>query len=175
ENIIISKALDNRTGCYIATKAALTDDLYNDVYFVFTTQEEVGTRGAGPAAYGCDPDVALVLDVTDTGDIPGCPPMDVKMGGGAAIKVKDKSFITHPELKNVLENAAERGGIPFQYEIMEEGGTDGGRIQAVKSGIPVCGISVPVRYIHSQSEMCSKTDLENCYKLTLSFLNGQFS
>ncbi len=93
---VIGKSLDNRLGCAIQieamrrVKAAGTP---HSAYFVFTVQEEIGSRGAGPAAYGVDPDLALVLDATATGDTPHGRHMAIALGGGAAIKVRDSGLI----------------------------------------------------------------------------------
>ena len=84
-DIVISKALDNRAGCYVLIEALKQVESDNDLYFVFTTQEEVGLRGAKTSAYGIEPDIAIAIDVTDTGDTPNAEDMAVKMGKGAAI------------------------------------------------------------------------------------------
>ena len=76
--------------CRIAEKLK-GKDVRDDVYFVFSVQEEVGLRGAGAAAYGIKPDAAIVYDVTLTGDGIGAKPMACVVGGGAAIKLKNRS------------------------------------------------------------------------------------
>ena len=94
---IISKALDDRIGCAILIELAKQNpDTDNEIYYVFTTQEEVGLRGARTAAFGILPDMALAVDVCDTGDTPRCKPMAVKLGEGPAIKIKDESVMPIP-------------------------------------------------------------------------------
>lgn len=137
----------------------------NDLYFVFTTQEEVGLRGAKTAAFSIEPDIAIAVDVTDTGDTPDAPTMAVKIGGGAAIKVMDHSVICDAEVRTLLIETAKKNKIAYQLEIMTDGGTDAGAIHLTKAGIKTGGISVPTRYIHSPSEMINTEDLENCTKL----------
>lgn len=163
---VISKALDNRAGCYILLKAMEhIEKSKNDLYFVFTSQEEVGLRGAKAATYPVMPDYAIAIDVTDTGDTPSCPLMDVRMGDGAAIKHMDHSVMCDINVINALSNVAEEKGIKVQSEIMADGGTDAGAIALTGSGVRAGGISLPVRYIHSPSEMASLKDIESCINL----------
>lgn len=169
-NAVISKALDNRAGCYALIKAAREiKNSKNDLYFVFTSQEEVGLRGAKAAAYSVNPDIAAAVDVTDTGDTPSCPVMEVKAGGGAAVKVMDRSVICDIGVRNMLIECARENDIPYQLEIMADGGTDAGAIQLSKSGVRTGGVSVPTRYIHSPSEMAYISDIEACVKLLKAF------
>ncbi|MBS7297690.1 MAG: M42 family metallopeptidase [Eubacteriales bacterium] len=167
--VIISKALDNRAGCYILIKVLEQIKSENDIYFCFTSQEEVGLRGAKAAAYSVNPEYALAVDVTDTGDTPNCPKMAVNLGGGAAVKVMDRSVITNPDVRIKLIELAKKNNIPYQLEIMTDGGTDAGAIHTSREGVKTGGVSVPTRYIHSPSEMVSKKDLEACIKLIKAF------
>ncbi|SHI44196.1 M42 family metallopeptidase [Lutispora thermophila] len=168
---IMSKALDDRIGCYVAIEAlkALKNSP-NEVYFVFTVQEEVGLRGAKTAAYGVDPDMGIALDVTLTGDTPKAKTMEVKMGKGTAIKIKDNSVLAHPTVKKLMIETAQENNIPYQLEILEGGGTDSGAIHLTKSGVPSGVISVPCRYVHSPSEMVSVKDVENSIQLLVKVL-----
>lgn len=167
---ISSKALDNRAGVYV-----LIETLKNikksdyDLYFVFTTQEEVGLRGAKVSAYNIEPDIAIAVDVTDTGDTPNCKKMAVKLGGGAAIKVKDSSVICDKEIREALEETAQKNGIDYQREILAYGGTDAGVIHTTKYGVKTGAVSIPVRYIHSTKETAAKSDIEGAIKLLTAF------
>ena len=168
---IMSKALDDRIGCYVAIEALKAlKNCPNEVYFVFTVQEEVGLRGAKTAAYGIDPDMGIALDVTSTGDTPKARPMEVKMGKGTAIKIKDLSILAHPTVKNLMIETAKENNIPYQLEILEFGGTDSGAIHLTKSGVPSGVISVPCRYVHSPSEMVSVKDVESSIELLVKVL-----
>jgi len=140
-----------------------------DLYFVFSSQEEIGLRGARTAAYTIEPDVAIAVDVTDTGDTPGCESMEVKLGGGAAIKIMDKSVITHKGVRDLLVRCAQEHSIPYQFEILTFGGTDAGAMQTVKSGAATGAISLPLRYIHSPAETASISDFEACISLVCEF------
>lgn len=165
-NCIVSKALDNRAGCYILieTMKKMSDNK-NDLYFVFTTQEEVGLRGAKTAAYTVNPEYAIAVDVTDTGDTPECPVMEVKLGKGAAIKVMDRSIVCDPDVRTSMIEAAKLNNISYQLEIMTDGGTDAGAMHLTRAGVKTGGISLPTRYIHSPSEMADLRDLRSCIEL----------
>lgn len=169
ENVIIGKALDNRAGCYALIEALKRVKSQNDLYFVFTVQEEVGLRGARTAAYSINPDTAIAVDVTDTGDTPNCDSVAVKFGAGAAIKVMDYSVICDSDVKNSLLQLAKKKDIPYQLEVMTEGGTDAGVMHFSRGGVKTGGISIPTRYIHSPSEMIDKSDLESVIKLIGAF------
>lgn len=166
--IICGPYLDNRIGCValLMTMMSLPETVEHDLYFVFTVQEEVGLRGAGPAAFGVMPDIALAIDVTDTGDLPEHKyPMACHMGAGPAIKVMDRSVLCTPAVRTLLEDAAHAAGIPFQREILQFGGTDTAALQRAGAGIPAGAVSIPTRYIHSQSEMCAASDVEQAAAL----------
>ena len=174
ENAVISKALDNRAGCYALIEAMKNVKSENDLYFVFTAQEEVGLRGAKTASYKINPDYALAIDVTDTGDTPEGIKMAVKSGKGAAIKIMDRSVLCDPYVRGVLTELSKNNNIAYQLEIMNDGGTDAGAISLSGNGVKTGGISIPTRYIHSPSEMISKKDLAECIKLLILFAEFDF-
>jgi len=169
--IVISKALDDRIGCALlvelARKCPETD---NEIYYVFTTQEEVGLRGARTAAYSIRPDMALAVDVTRTGDTPKGRYLSVELGGGPAVKIKDNSVIAHPAIRERLINCARENGIPYQLEVLDRGGTDAGSIHITAGGIPSGCVSIPSRFIHSPAEMINLRDAENAVKLLEAFV-----
>jgi len=166
EDCVICRAADDRIGCYILIEAIKNHPATeNDVYYVFSVQEEVGTRGAKTAGYAINPDLGIALDVTATGDSLDGIKMDVKLGGGAAIKLMDKSMITHPEVKDLLTNLAEENNIKYQYEVLEFGGTDAGPIHLSREGVPSGVISIPTRNLHSAAEIINKQDVLECIKL----------
>ncbi|NLM04773.1 MAG: M42 family metallopeptidase [Clostridiales bacterium] len=164
---IISQAIDDRIGCFIMIEALkLLSNIENDLYFVFTAQEEVGLRGAKTAAYGIEPDIAIAFDVTATGDTPKAKLMDVKLGDGPAIKIKDNSILCHPKVKEYMIKIAKNNNIPYQLEVLEFGGTDSGAIHLSKTGVPSGVLSVPCRYLHSTCEMVFISDVKNTIELT---------
>lgn len=170
---IISKALDDRAGCAVLIKVMeqLKKPGYQ-TFFVFTVQEEVGLRGAKTSSFGVDPDLAIAVDVTLTGDTPEAPKMAVALGKGPAIKLKDNSIISHPKIKDALISAAEQKKVPYQLEVLEFGGTDSGAIHLSRSGVPSGGLSIPSRYVHSPSEMVHLKDLEMAVELLTGFIEG---
>jgi len=163
---LMAKAMDDRIGC-----AILIETLRNlqssphDIYFVFTVQEEVGLRGAHTSAYGVQPELAIAVDVTGTGDTPESHPMAVALGKGPAIKVKDRRMLTHPKVKDLLIATAERLGLPYQLEVLEMGTTDAFAIQISRAGVPTGVVSIPTRYVHTTSEMVDYNDVLNSVKL----------
>ena len=165
-NRIVSKAMDDRIGCAILVEAAKRlKNSPNQIHFVFTVQEEVGCRGAGTSAYAIEPDLGIAVDVTRTGDMPEAHTMEVALGKGAAIKVRDSSIIAHPKVRSYLIQVAKESGIPYQLEVLESGGTDAGPIQRSRGGVPAGVISIPTRHLHSPSEMVDMGDVEACVKL----------
>ena len=169
---IVAKAMDDRIGCAILIETAkrlygrVTNPLLpNEVYFVFTVQEEVGCRGAGTSAYAIEPDLGIAVDATYTGDTPEAATMEVSLGKGAAIKVKDSSVIAHPKVRSYLAQTAKESDIPYQLEVLEAGGTDAGPVQRSRGGVPAGVISIPTRHLHSPSEMVDMGDVEACVKL----------
>lgn len=166
---VVSKALDNRAGCYVLLEVLKKVKSDNDLYFAFTAQEEVGLRGAKCAAFGIYPDYAVAVDVTDTGDTPECEEMAVKLGKGAAVKVMDRSVICNGEVRTMLFECAKNNDIPYQAEVMTDGGTDAGAISLSRDGIKTGGVSIPTRYIHSPSEMAEISDIEACIDLLCEF------
>lgn len=170
----IGGAMDDRAGCALLIQTIKElEDCKNDVYFVFSVQEEVGLRGAKTSAYSINPDVGIAVDVTSTGDTPKARTMAVKLGAGPAIKVKDGSVICHPKVKGLMIDRAEELGIPYQLEVLEWGGTDAGAIHLTREGVPSGAVSVPCRYIHSANEMVDGADLENGVKLLVAILEQE--
>jgi endoglucanase len=168
--------MDDRVGCAVLVEALRRmGQPKNTVFFVFTTQEEVGLRGARTAAFGLDPDLGIALDVTLTGDMPEARRMAVSLGKGAAVKVKDSSLIAHPKVKDLLVDLCEAKGIPYQMEVLERGGTDAGAIHLTKEGVPSGTISIPTRYVHSPSEMVDLGDVQACVNLVLAVTDADLS
>jgi len=168
---LISKTMDDRIGCYVLIEVLrqLTDSPH-DLYFVFSTQEEIGLAGARTTAFRIDPDIAISIDVTGTGDTPKALPMAVELGKGPAIKVKDSGMIAHPLVRDMLVAAAQKVGVPYQMEILVGGSTDAAAMQLVRSGVPSGCLSIPCRFVHSPSEMVDETDVEHAIALLLTAL-----
>ena len=167
--------MDNRIACVVlllAMEQLQKSD--NDLWFVFTVQEEVGLRGAKTATWAVDPDYGIVVDVTDSDDVPGSKHDGSSvLGGGAAIKVMDSSVICHPEAVQKLETLAKERGIKYQLDVIRAGGTDAGEIHKTRCGVVTGGISIPCRYIHTPVETVDKTDVEACAKLVAAFAESK--
>ena len=169
---VVSPYMDNRVSCAILLDALaqIPAAAPNDVYFVFTVQEEVGLRGAKTAAYAVDPDYGIAVDVTDVDDTPGSEKNGtVQLGRGAAIKIMDSSVICHPEVVRVLSALSEEKNIAAQKDILRAGGTDAGAMHVSRMGVRAGGISVPCRYIHSPVEMVHPDDFKSCVDLSVAF------
>ncbi len=170
---VAGRPLDDRVGCAVLVKIAeklKETPVRDDVYFVFSVQEEVGLRGAKTAAFGISPDLAIAYDVTGTGDTPGAKPMACSVGGGAAIKLKDSSVICDYELAQELAAVAKEQEIKHQFEILLAGGTDTAAMQTSGAGVRAGALSVPTRYIHSGVEMLDAADADACVDLTVAWL-----
>lgn len=173
---IASPYTDNRSGCIVLLMAMeMLEKTENDLYFVFTSQEEVGLRGAKTAAFGVNPDYGIAVDVTGDDSIPksrhGC---SSSLGKGAAIKVKDGSVICSPAVNKILVDLAEKKGIKYQMDVLLSGGTDAGAMSLNMEGVQSGGISIPCRFIHCPQEIVSTEDMENCAKLCAEFAQYKF-
>lgn len=168
--IITGKAFDNRLGCYVMLDVVKKAKGNFTLYAVGTTQEEVGLKGARTSAFKINPDIAIVIDATTTGDHPGVKEEEsaIKLGKGPAITVVDaqgRGLITNPKVKELLINTAKKHKIPYQLEVGEGGTTDATAIQLTREGVPTGVVSIPSRYIHTPVSVANTKDVENCIKL----------
>lgn len=174
---LIAKAMDDRISCAIAIEAMRRlkksrKKKPNEVYFVFTVQEEVGLRGARPAAYAINPDVAIALDVTSSGDMIKNEKMAVRLGAGTAIKVHDSGLVVPPAVRDWMVQRAEADGIPYQLELLTLGTTDAAGIQTARAGVASGCISTPCRYVHTTSETVDINDVEAGVKLLVGLVTN---
>lgn len=176
---LIGKSLDDRSGVavLIETMRALTlrqtqgGSTPHEIYFVFTTQEEIGTRGATTSAFGVDPQIGLAVDVTPTGDTPGAIKMEMKLGAGPCVKIRDPFMLSDPRIVDWMTTTAEKAHIPYQREVLLMGSTDARAMQLTRAGVAAGALSIPIRYVHSSSEMIDFNDLENSVKLLTALLS----
>lgn len=174
---VVSKALDNRIACWLgiecvrAIAKAQTPHSCR-ITVAFTVQEEVGLRGARTASFGVAPDIAVGLDVTLACDTPGVPDEDrvTKQGNGVGLHMMDGSFISDHGLVLELEAVAKEHGIKAQRTILPRGGQDGAAGQQAGSGARAIGLVVGTRYIHTVTEMASKSDIAAARDLLTSWL-----
>ncbi len=171
-NRYCGRPLDNRVGCLCVIEIAKQKkEAKNDNYFVFSTQEEVGLRGAMTASYNVTPDIGIAFDVTPTGDTIGARASDIKLGGGAAIKIKDSSAVCDIKLVAALRKLAMDNKIKYQNEVLVAGGTDTYSMQVAAYGARAGCISIPTRYIHTQNEMIDMSDVKDAVALGVAACN----
>ncbi|UCC24704.1 MAG: M42 family metallopeptidase [Gemmatimonadales bacterium] len=173
---VVSRAMDNRIGAYVVLEALrlLAEDPGEaSAFAVATAQEEIGYQGGGarPVAYALQPDVALVVDVTFSTDVPDVPKKELgehTIGGGPVLT---RGSAAHPVVFERLVEAAEAEEIPFTIQAAPKyTRTDADAIYLVRSGVPTGLVSVPNRYMHSPNELVSLSDLDRTARLFAAFV-----
>ena len=166
-DIISGKALDDRIGCYVLLEVAKRiKKAKNNIYFVFTVQEEIGLYGAKTSVYGIDPDWAIAVDVTGAADL-GEDPLNI-IGKGPCLTIKDADTITNRCINGWVKNMAKKLKVPLQLEVNEIGTTDALNISVSKGGVPTGVLGVAVRNIHTTSGIASLKDVKG----VISILEG---
>ena len=172
---VVSKALDNRVACWLGIEAIRKLGAKGrgaEIHVAFTTQEEVGLRGARTASYAVKPDIGIGIDVTLACDTPGVPEKDMttKQGEGFGLHVRDSSFIADKKLVAEIEALAKKKKIPYQRTMLMSGGQDGAAAQQAAAGARAVGIVVGTRYIHTVTEMLDKRDLKAARDILAAYL-----
>ena len=157
---IKGKALDDRAGCAMLLDV-MHRDLAYDTYFVFSVQEEVGTRGAAAAAYTVKPDYAIVAEATTAADISTAKDYQKVcfLGKGPAVSFMDRSTVYNPEVYRLAVETAEKRGIPVQLKTFVAGGNDSGAIHKALGGVKTLSVSLPCRYLHSPACILDTRDI----------------
>ncbi len=171
QKLVVSKALDDRAGCVLLLELAQETPLY-DITLAFTVQEEVGLRGAGPAAFAVKPDIAVVVETTtaaDIADVTGDKQV-CSVGAGPVVSFMDKATLYDADLYAKIRAIADVNGIPNQTKTVIAGGNDAGAIQRAAVGARVAAVSLPCRYIHSPSSVLSMQDMEHARQLLLKLI-----
>lgn len=160
---IITPYADDLSGCVTLLLAfSQVKEPANDLYFVFSVQEEVGIRGAAAAGYSIEPQVCIAIDGTFTGDNPSKTERNATvLGKGPTIKVKDGGQLCNPQAVNFLRDVAQKNGVAFQNEVMQGGTTDSSIVQKIRGGAHVTSVSIPMRNIHTCGEIYSISDVES--------------
>lgn len=171
DGFVRGRALDDRAGCAIMVDL-IQGEVPFDTTFVFTTQEEVGTRGAQAAAFGVAPDVAIVLETTTAADIAGVAPENqvCRLGNGPVISVMDKGTIYDKGLVRFALETAEKRGIPAQVKEGVYGGNDARAVHVSRAGVRTLAVSLPCRYLHSPSCVLKIEDIAAARELTAALL-----
>ena len=176
--MIKGKAFDDRTGCNVilhTLKLLKVNEQVNDTVLCnFAVQEEIGGRGAETGAYALKPTIALAIENTTAGDMPGIREAEnpVSIGNGPAITVADRNLISHPKVNNRLIKNAEKENINYQIKKPLYGGTDAGKIHVSRRGVPSSVVSVPCRYIHSPTSLLKLQDLYETIRLVYTFIKN---
>lgn len=171
---LVSRAMDNRVGCYVALEALRrvqeAGGPRGRMAAVAAVQEEIGLFGSMTSAFETRPDIAIAIDVTHATDAPGIDETEVgshPFGSGPAI---GRGSTLSPKVFELLRDTAEAEGIPFTVGASGNAThTDADSIQISRSGIPTGLVSVPLRYMHSPVEMLDLADLEATVKLITAF------
>lgn len=161
DGYVKGKALDDRAGC-IALMDMINGEPEYDAWYVFTVQEEIGTRGAKAAVETVKPDIAFVLETTTACDIAGVSGARkvCKLGKGAVVSYMDRGTVYDRELYKLAFETANKHNIPVQTKTLIAGGNDSGAIHIGSGGVRTCAISVPCRYLHSPSCVFKLSDFE---------------
>ncbi len=171
---VVSRAMDNRLGCYVAYEAARlvseAGGAPGDVCAVAVTQEEITFGGAYTTAYSLRPDIAIVVDVTFATDAPGTDEKELgkhPFGSGPQIT---RGSTLHPVVTDRLLEAGDAEDIPYTVMASSRATwTDADAFHVSRAGIPTGLVSVPLRYMHSPVEMCQLDDVHNTARLIAAF------
>ncbi len=173
--LAMGKAFDCRLGCagLVEVLEALRSetDLSADVMAAFSTQEEIGLRGAKVTAQQVRPRLAICLEGTPADDNFSAPDAaQAALKKGVQIRFRDGSMVAHPGLIAFARRAADEAGIPYQLAVRTSGGTNGGSIHLAGAGIPTIVLGVPVRYAHTHYGYAAPTDLDAAVSLACAMI-----
>lgn len=176
----VAKSMDDRAGVLVlietlrrlARRPARGPGLApNEVFFVFTAQEQVGQRGAAVSAYGVDPEIGLSVDVTRAGDTPNGAGSELALGSGPAIKIKEASMLADPRVVAWMDRVAGESNIPVQHEVNSDARTEAAALKRTRNGVLAGGLAIACRYMHSPSEVLDGRDLEHAVALLEAMLS----
>lgn len=171
DGFICAKALDDRAGCNNLLEL-MRDRYPGDVTFAFVVQEEIGMRGSAGAAFSLRPDMVINLEATAAGDMGDAKPEETvcRAGKGTAVSFMDNSSIYQRKLVQRILTLANQYDILCQIKRGVTARNDAASYQRTAGGAQVCTLSVPCRYIHSGSSVCSLQDIKAQYALTKALL-----
>lgn len=173
EEYVVAKAMDNRAGVAVLEEVinrVKNVKLKNQVYFVGTVQEEVGTRGAKTSVQKIKPNIAIALDTCASHDTYQAIPGTQELGKGAALRIKDMGTLMDPKLVDYLMKLSKEYKIPVYKYVAQGGGTDAAELQYGNGGVATITISLPQRYLHSPLGVCNIKDLIAAADLIEKFL-----
>tara|TARA_Y100000590_G_scaffold31410_1_gene34749 strand:- start:2549 stop:3622 length:1074 start_codon:yes stop_codon:yes gene_type:complete len=175
-NRLLGKAWDDRVGCAMLIDLAKRIDgitLPYNLNFVFTTQEEIGLRGAMTSAYITNSDMCINLEVGVAGDFPYMIKDEAQeeLGLGPSIFLHDSSMLPNKNLQSYIQEIALNNDINFQYEVLAGYGEDGAMYQKSRQGIPAINLGIPTRYLHSHNSVIDLNDYKIGVKLVEHIIN----
>ncbi|MDI9471699.1 MAG: M42 family metallopeptidase [Tissierellia bacterium] len=169
------KAFDCRIGCAALVEILLALENKRTPFEIvgsFSSQEEVGHRGAIVAAQNVKPDIAITFEGAPADDTFPVDQVQCALGRGPMLRHMDRSMITHPRFQRFTLDIAQKEGICHQEAVRLGGGTNGAAIHLTKRGVPTIVIGIPVRYIHSGEGICALSDVEDAVKLALAVVEN---
>lgn len=172
---VSGKALDDRLGVAILLTLLAEPQENLDILAAFTTQEEIGLRGARVAAHSFNPQAAIAIDATPANDLPSWNDdentgYNTRVGAGPALYIADGYTLSDPRLVRMIQQTAEKAGIQFQIRQPGGGGTDAGSIHKQREGIPSVSLSVPIRFAHTPCSIAWHSDIDGMLQLMRALL-----
>ena len=166
DGLIMGRALDDRAGCALLMELLKGEAEYGFTV-CFTTREEIGGNGACAAAFGADPDIAVVVEATTAGDVANVPgdKFVCEQGLGPVVSFMDKGTVYDMDLYRKITDLAAEKNIPVQTKHGICGSNDASAIHKTRAGIRPAAVSLPARYIHSPAASVRLSDLENTLAL----------
>jgi putative aminopeptidase FrvX len=171
----LGKGWDDRIGCAVLVEAmrrTATMPHANQLFYVATTQEEVGLRGARTAAQVVKPEIGIAIEGGITGDAPGARPEEtqVKLGAGPGMFLYDSSTIANRKMVAFTRRTAATKGLPLQADLVQGYGDDSAEMQTLNGGTPTINLVVPVRYTHSHNGIVNRQDFDQVVDLVVAML-----
>ncbi|MGH9595446.1 MAG: M42 family metallopeptidase [Edaphobacter sp.] len=171
----LGKAWDDRIGCAVlleAMRRTASMPHANQLFYVATTQEEVGLRGARAAVNVVKPDIGIAIEGGITGDMPGARPEEtqVKLGAGPGMFLYDSSTIANRKMVAFTRKTAQAKGLPLQVDLVQGYGDDSAEMQTMDGGAPTINLVVPVRYTHSHNGIVNRQDFDQAVELVVGML-----
>jgi endoglucanase len=171
----LGKGWDDRIGCAVlieAMRRTASMPHANQLFYVATTQEEVGLRGARAAVNAVKPDIGIAIEGGISGDVPGDRPEEtqVKLGAGPGMFLYDSSTIANRKMVAFTKKTAAAKGLPLQADLVQGYGDDSAEMQTMNGGAPTINLVVPVRYTHSHNGIVNRQDFDQAVELVVAML-----
>jgi endoglucanase len=172
----LGKAWDDRVGCAVVVEAMrrlASAPHPNQIFYVITTQEELGLRGAHAAADVVKPDIGIALEGGVTADVfPHPEESQVKLGAGPGLFLFDTSQLPNRKLVQFVKSTAAAKTLPLQIDLVNGYGDDSAEIQKSNGGVPTVNLVVPVRYTHAHNGIINRRDFDHMVDLMVALLQS---